>query len=218
MNTTKYIQPCSNKSSNCTARNSLTHFTGIILTLIGVPFLITQNSDLTKLELFSLLFFQFGLLFMYTSSTLYHYVQNIRIKKFLRVVDHISIYYLIAGSYAPVCLITLRDHSGIEIFLIVISLMLLGTLFKIFFTGKFEKFSLYLYLLMGWLIVIKIDELINLINFRGLLLVIASGLLYTIGTYFYSSKTIKYSHSIWHLFVLGGSVTHYFFVLFYVIQ
>lgn len=198
--------------------NSLTHFTGIILTLIGVPFLITQNSDLTKLELFSLLFFQFGLLFMYTSSTLYHYVQNIRIKKVLRAVDHISIYYLIAGSYAPVCLITLRDHSGIEIFLIVISLMLLGTLFKIFFTGKFEKFSLYLYLLMGWLIVIKIDELINLINFRGLLLVIASGLLYTIGTYFYSSKTIKYSHSIWHLFVLGGSVTHYFFVLFYVIQ
>ena len=198
--------------------NSLTHFTGIILTLIGVPFLITQNSDLTKIELFSLLFFQFGLLFMYTSSTLYHYVQNIRIKKVLRVVDHISIYYLIAGSYAPVCLITLRDHSGIEIFLIVISLMLLGTLFKIFFTGKFEKFSLYLYLLMGWLIVIKIDELINLINFRGLLLVIASGLLYTIGTYFYSSKTIKYSHSIWHLFVLGGSVTHYFFILFYVIQ
>jgi hemolysin III len=198
--------------------NSLTHFTGIILTLIGVPFLITQNSDLTKLELFSLLFFQFGLLFMYTSSTLYHYVQNIRIKKVLRVVDHISIYYLIAGSYAPVCLITLRDHSGIEIFLIVISLMLLGTLFKIFFTGKFEKFSLYLYLLMGWLIVIKIDELVNLINFRGLLLVVASGLLYTIGTYFYSSKTIKYSHSIWHLFVLGGSVTHYFFVLFYVIQ
>ena len=198
--------------------NSLTHFTGIILTLIGVPFLITQNSDLTKLELFSLLFFQFGLLFMYTSSTLYHYVQNIRIKKVLRVVDHISIYYLIAGSYAPVCLITLRDHSGVEIFLIVISLMLLGTLFKIFFTGKFEKFSLYLYLLMGWLIIIKIDELINLINFRGLLLVIASGLLYTIGTYFYSSKTIKYSHSIWHLFVLGGSVTHYFFILFYVIQ
>ena len=198
--------------------NSLTHFTGIILTLIGVPFLITQNSDLTKLELFSLLFFQFGLLFMYTSSTLYHYVQNIRIKKVLRIVDHISIYYLIAGSYAPVCLITLRDHSGIEIFLIVISLMLLGTLFKIFFTGKFEKLSLYLYLLMGWLIIIKIDELINLINFRGLLLVIASGLLYTIGTYFYSSKTIKYSHSIWHLFVLGGSVTHYFFILFYVIQ
>ena len=198
--------------------NSLTHFTGIILTLIGVPFLLTQNSDLTKLELFSLLFFQFGLLFMYTSSTLYHYVQNIRIKKVLRVVDHISIYYLIAGSYAPVCLITLRDHSGIEIFLIVISLMLLGTLFKIFFTGKFEKLSLYLYLLMGWLIVIKIDELINLINFRGLLLVVASGLLYTIGTYFYSSKTIKYSHSIWHLFVLGGSLTHYFFVLFYVIK
>ena len=183
--------------------NSLTHLTGVILTLIGVPFLITQNSDLTKIELFSLLFFQFGLLFMYTSSTLYHYVQNIRIKKVLRVVDHISIYYLIAGSYAPVCLITLRDHSGIEIFLIIISLMLLGTLFKIFFTGKFEKLSLYLYLLMGWLIVIKIDELINLINIRGLLLVVASGLLYTIGTYFYINRRFAYAHALWHIFVLA---------------
>ena len=77
---------------------------------------------------------------MYTSSTLYHYVQNIRIKKVLRVIDHISIYYLIAGSYAPVCLITLRDHSGIEIFLIIISLMLLGTLFKIFFTENLRSF------------------------------------------------------------------------------
>ena len=92
--------------------NTLTHFAGIIFTLVGLPFIVTQNSALTKIELFSVLFFQFGLLFMYTSSTLYHYVQNFRIKKILRVVDHISIYYLIAGSYAPICLITLLDHSS----------------------------------------------------------------------------------------------------------
>jgi len=198
--------------------NTLTHFAGIIFTLVGLPFIVTQNSALTKIELFSVLFFQFGLLFMYTSSTLYHYVQNFRIKKILRVVDHISIYYLIAGSYAPICLITLLDHSGIEMFFVVIFLMFLGTLFKLFFTGKFEKISLYLYLLMGWVIIAKIDDLVNLISFNGLVLVITSGLLYTVGTYFYSSKTIKHSHSIWHLFVLGGSITHYFFVFFFVIQ
>ena len=198
--------------------NALTHFIGLIGSIIGMCYLLYTNNELSTESLSGVLFFGFGLVSVYLSSTLYHYVSEPVLKEKLRIFDHISIYYLIAGSYAPVCLITLRDHSGIEIFLIVISLMLLGTLFKIFFTGKFEKFSLYLYLLMGWLIVIKIDELINLINFRGLLLVIASGLLYTIGTYFYSSKTIKYSHSIWHLFVLGGSVTHYFFILFYVIQ
>jgi hemolysin III len=95
--------------------------------------------------------------------------------------------------------------------------MLAGTIFKLFFTGRFDKISLYLYLIMGWLIVVKIKTLISLISAQGLVLIICSGLLYTIGTYFYSSKKIKFSHSIWHLFVLGGSITHYFFVLFFVI-
>jgi hemolysin III len=96
--------------------------------------------------------------------------------------------------------------------------MLIGTIFKLFFTGRFEKMSLYLYLIMGWLIVLKIDVLISLISPFGLMLVVFSGLLYSFGTYFYSSKTIKYSHAIWHLFVLGGSITHYFFVFFFIIQ
>ena len=139
------------------------------------------------------------------------------LKNLLRTLDHISIYYLIAGSYAPLCLITLYDHSGLEIFLIIILIMLAGTIFKLFFTGRFDKISLYLYLIMGWLIVVKIKTLISLISAQGLVLIVCSGLLYTIGTYFYSSKKIKFSHSIWHLFVLGGSITHYFFVLFFVI-
>jgi hemolysin III len=197
--------------------NTLTHFIGIVLSLIGLPLLIMANNNLSSFSLVSILFFEFGLLFVYISSTLYHYVDNIKLKKKLRTLDHISIFYLIAGSYAPVCLITLYNHSGIEIFLIVLVIMFVGTFFKLFYTGKYEKFSLFLYLAMGWLIAFKINTLIDLISFNGLALIIASGLLYTSGTYFYSSEKIKYSHAIWHLFVLGGSITHYFFVLFFII-
>tara|TARA_B100000780_G_scaffold237836_1_gene179061 strand:+ start:1202 stop:1825 length:624 start_codon:yes stop_codon:yes gene_type:complete len=197
--------------------NTLTHFIGVVLSLIGLPLLIMANNNLSSFSLASILFFEFGLLFVYISSTLYHYVDDIELKKKLRTLDHISIFYLIAGSYAPVCLITLYDYSGIEIFLTVIGIMLIGTFFKIFYTGKYEKFSLFLYLAMGWLIVFKINTLIELISLNGLALIMASGLLYTFGTFFYSSKTIKYSHAIWHLFVLGGSTTHFLFVLFFII-
>ena len=197
--------------------NTLTHFIGVVLSLLGLPLLIMANNNLSSFSLASILFFEFGLLFVYISSTLYHYVDDIELKKKLRTLDHISIFYLIAGSYAPVCLITLYDYSGIEIFLTVIGIMLIGTFFKIFYTGKYEKFSLFLYLAMGWLIVFKINTLIELISLNGLALIMASGLLYTFGTFFYSSKTIKYSHAIWHLFVLGGSTTHFLFVLFFII-
>ncbi|MDB4013870.1 hemolysin III family protein [Flavobacteriaceae bacterium] len=197
--------------------NTLTHFIGIVLSLAGFPLLIMSNNDLSSFSLVSILFFEFGLLFVYISSTLYHYVDNIKLKKKLRTLDHISIFYLIAGSYAPVCLITLYNHSGIEIFIIVLTIMLIGTFFKLFYTGKYENLSLFLYLAMGWLIVFKINTLIDLISFNGLALIIASGLFYTLGTFFYSSKKIKYSHAIWHLFVLGGSTTHYLFVLFFII-
>ena len=196
--------------------NTLTHFIGIILSIIGLPLLILANKNLSSFSLFSILFFEFGLLFVYISSTLYHYVENVKIKNKLRTLDHVSIFYLIAGSYAPVCLITLYNHSGIEIFIAVLGIMFIGTFFKIFYTGKYEKFSLFLYLLMGWLIIFKINTLIELISFNGLMLIIASGLLYTFGTLFYSSKK-KYSHAIWHLFVLGGSTTHYLFVLFFIV-
>ena len=196
--------------------NALTHFIGLILSLIGLPLLILANKNLSSFSLFSILFFEFGLLFVYVSSTLYHYVENVKIKNKLRTLDHVSIFYLIAGSYAPVCLITLYNHSGIEIFITVLGIMLTGTFFKIFYTGKYEKFSLFLYLLMGWLIIFKINTLFELISFNGLMLIIASGLLYTFGTLFYSSKR-KYYHAIWHLFVLGGSTTHYLFVLFFIV-
>ena len=197
--------------------NTLTHFIGLILSIMGLPVLLYYNQNLTDFSFQSILFFEFGLLFVYTSSTLYHYVDNVELKKKLRTLDHISIFYLIAGSYAPICLITLYNDSGIGVFIAVLAIMFIGTFFKLFYTGKYEKFSLILYLAMGWLIIFKINTLIDLIELNGLALIVASGLLYTFGTFFYSSKTIKYSHAIWHLFVLGGSATHFFFVLFFVV-
>lgn len=197
--------------------NTITHFVGLILSLIGLPILLYYNQNITEFSLVSILFFEFGMICVYTSSTLYHYTTNLKLKHKLRVFDHISIYYLIAGSYAPVCLITLYNSSGLKIFISVLAIALVGTVFKVFFTGKFEKFSLFLYLAMGWLIVIDFSSILNILSFNGLLLLIISGFFYSFGTVFYSLQKMKYSHAIWHLFVMAGSASHYFLVLLYVI-
>ncbi len=197
--------------------NTLTHFVGLILSLIGLPFLIYHDNALTEFSIHGILFFEFGLICVYTASTLYHYTSNVKLKKKFRVFDHISIFYLIAGSYAPVCLITLYEGKGVSLFFAIIIITLLGTAFKVFYTGKFEKLSLLIYLAMGWLIILDFNTVLALIEFKGIFLLIVGGLLYSIGTVFYSLKKLKYSHAIWHVFVMGGSVSHYFLVLFYVI-
>tara|TARA_B100001059_G_C17800005_1_gene565562 strand:+ start:1083 stop:1703 length:621 start_codon:yes stop_codon:yes gene_type:complete len=197
--------------------NTTTHFIGLIFSLIGLPVLLYYNQNLTEFSLVSILFFEFGMICVYTASTLYHYTTDLKLKKKLRVFDHISIFYLVAGSYAPICLITLYNNSGLKIFLSVITIAILGTIFKIFFTGKYEKFSLFLYLAMGWLIVLDFNSILSLLNFKGLMLLLISGGFYSFGTIFYSLQKMKYSHTIWHLFVLAGSTSHYFLVLLYVI-
>lgn len=197
--------------------NVWTHFSGLILSMIGIPFLFYFDNHSTALSTFSILLFSLGLLFVYSSSSIYHYVQNAKLKKKFQVLDHISIYYLILGSYAPVCLITLYDSSGINIFLAVLVLAFVGTLKKLFFTGKFEFMSLFLYLAMGWFIIFDIHSLFELIDYNAKLLLILGGLSYTFGVLFYAYGKIKYFHSIWHLFVLTGSTLHFFMILFYII-
>ena len=197
--------------------NVWTHFSGLILSMIGIPFLFYFDNHNTALSTFSILLFSFGLLFVYSSSSIYHYVQNAKLKKRFQVLDHISIYYLILGSYAPVCLITLYDSSGRNIFLAVLVLASVGTLKKLFFTGKFEFMSLLLYLAMGWFIIFDIHSLFELIDYNAKLLLILGGLSYTFGVLFYAYGKIKYFHSIWHLFVLTGSTLHFFMILFYII-
>ncbi len=197
--------------------NTLTHFIGLLLSLGGLPVLLYYDQSQTALSSYSILFFGFGLILLYAASTIYHFTSNFKLKEKFRVLDHISVFYLIAGSYAPVCLITLYEGKGISLFLAIIIITLLGTAFKVFYTGKFEKLSLLIYLAMGWLIILDFNTVLALIEFKGIFLLIVGGLLYSIGTIFYSLQKLKYAHAIWHVFVMGGSVSHYFLVLFYVI-
>ena len=197
--------------------NWTTHFAGVILTIIGIPLLFLFNNNSTTLSTLSIIFFSFGLLLVYCSSTLYHYVTEANLKEKLRIFDHVSIYYLITGSYAPVCLITLYEYSGLTMFFTVLILSIIGTLFKIFNKNRYEKFSLLLYLFLGWLIVFDIQTLFNLIDTNGKNLVILGGVFYTVGVFFYLSESIKNNHAIWHIFVLLGSISHYFLILFYII-
>jgi len=197
--------------------NTLTHFIGLLLSIGGLPVLLYSNQSQTVLSSFSILFFGFGLILLYAASTVYHFTTNVKLKEKFRTLDHISVFYLIAGSYAPVCLITLYEGKGISLFLAIIIITFLGTVFKVFYTGKFEKLSLFIYLAMGWLIILDFNTVLSLIEFKGILLMIVGGLFYTVGTLFYSLKRLKYSHAIWHVFVMGGSISHYLLVLFYVI-
>ena len=197
--------------------NALTHFIGVILTVLGIPLLFYFDNKFTSLSSLSIILFSFGLLLVYSSSSVYHFVINPSLKKKFRILDHISIYYLILGSYAPVCLITLYEYSGINIFIVLLTLSIIGTLKKLFFTGRFKIISLLLYITMGWLIIVEINLLFELLNSEAELLLIIGGLSYTIGIIFYVLDRIKYFHSIWHLFVLTGSVLHYLMVLLYIV-
>ena len=197
--------------------NWTTHSIGIILSLVGIPFLFILNNNLTPYSTISILFLSMGLLFVYCSSTAYHYVKSYELKEKLRVLDHISIYYLITGSYAPVCFITLYDYSGIPIFFTVLGLSIIGTIFKVFSNNRFNKISLGLYLILGWLIVVDVNTLFSLIDSSAKPLLIAGGFFYTVGVLFYLAEKLKYNHAIWHLFVLLGSISHYLMILLYVI-
>ena len=197
--------------------NTLTHLIGFFLSLIGLPFMIAANQNLTPYSLFSILFFFFGLTFVYGASTIYHFKIDSSKSQVYRTIDHISIFYLIAGSYAPICLITLFDGSGLMIFASIFIIAIIGTIFKIFKTGKHEKFSLFIYLSMGWFILIDIDSVFEILPAKGFFLLVISGFIYTIGTYFYQKKNLRYSHTIWHIFVLAGSTAHYFAILLFVI-
>ena len=165
--------------------NTLTHFIGLILSLGGLPVLFYYDQSQTALSSYSILFFGIGLILLYAASTAYHFTSNFKLKEKFRVLDHISVFYLIAGSYAPVCLITLYEGKGVSLFLAIIIITLLGTAFKVFYTGKFEKLSLLIYLAMGWLIILDFNTVLALIEFKGILLMIVGGLLYSIGTICY---------------------------------
>jgi hemolysin III len=158
-----------------------------------------------------------SIIVLFTASTLYHSVRDEKRKHYFRIVDHISIYMLIAGTYTPVLLITLEQSLGWPLFWTVWSIAAFGVILKLFFTGRFEIFSTLLYLVMGWLIVFDFANLSEAIGSKGVLWLFAGGLFYTVGIVFYAFERIPYNHVIWHLFVLAGATCHFFMMFWYVI-
>lgn len=190
--------------------NTLSHGIGLILGLFSLPFLIQKSLIQHQTEsVIGALTFSLGMLMVYSFSTTYHAAKNPNKKASLQVMDHVSIYFLIAGSYTPMILAILKLDSAIIFLSIIWGSVLLGTFFKVFFTGKFKTLSVIIYLTMGWLAIFFIQDLIGKISWDTLTWIGIGGLSYTIGVYFYVKSEKLYYHAIWHLFVLGGTASHF---------
>jgi len=197
--------------------NAISHGIGMVLGIIGFYLLLDSNTNKTEYAIHGIIIYSFCFVVLFSASTLYHSVTNVVIKRKFRIVDHISIYLLIAGTYTPVALITLENGNGWLIFYIVWAFALIGTILKLFFTGKFEVVSLLLYLAMGWLIVLDFQNLLDNTSTLGTQLLFLGGAFYTLGIIFYAWKRIPYNHFIWHLFVLGGAISHWLFIFYDVV-
>ena len=200
--------------------NSITHGAGILLGIAGLVLLLvfaaTTGGGAWKIVSFSV--YGFSLILMFTASTLYHGVRDKRLKKTLNIFDHVSIYILIAGTYTPFMLVSLRGPWGWTLFGVIWGLAIAGVVFRLFFyTRRMWFFSTLIYLFMGWMIIIAIRPLIMEVPAGGLYWLLAGGLLYTIGVVFYLFENNRFNHVIWHLFVLGGTICHFFAIFFYVL-
>ncbi len=198
--------------------HAATHGVGLVLSIAGLAVLVAfATLQGSALAIVSAAIFSTTLIIMYGSSTLYHAISHYQIKKLFQQFDHASIYFLIAGTYTPVTLLTLGGAWGWSIFAVNWTIAIFGIYLKFAYPGRFEKLSLILYILMGWMIVIATQPLIENMDFGGLLLLVSGGLFYTFGIIFYIKDHQPFFHTIWHFFVLGGSISHYFMVLLYVI-
>lgn len=191
--------------------NTYSHGLGVILAIIGF-FLLMQLDLSAPYATISIVVYSLSLILLFLASTLYHAVREPKLKAKLRILDHISIYYLIAGTYTPVCLLVLQESKGWLLLYLVWGIALFGTVVKKFFTGKFEKLSLLLYAVMGYLVVLDYGFLTNNLSTSGLFWMALGGTFYTLGIFFYAMKRIPFNHFIWHLFVLGGAMSHWFLV------
>ena len=197
--------------------NAWTHGIGAALGIVALILLIVYSDSSKPWSLFSVIVYGISIIILFLASTFYHAVEGEKRKHYFRIVDHISIYLLIAGTYTPVLLISLRDSLGWPLFWIVWGIAAFGVILKLFFTGKFEVFSTLLYLVMGWLIVFDFSNVSQVLGANGILWLYAGGLFYTVGIIFYVVQKIPYNHVIWHLFVLGGAICHFFMIFNHVI-
>ena len=198
--------------------NIISHAIGFILSVVASVLLVIHavlDGDVWHIVSFSI--FGASLIILYAASTVYHSTEKPESRIRMKIIDHASIYVLIAGTYTPFTLVTLHGTLGWVIFGASWGLAFAGIILKLFFTGKYNLISTLMYLFMGWVIVFAIKSLINNLPSDGFLWVLAGGISYTIGAVMYSIKKLKFNHAIFHMFVLAGSFCHFIAVYFYVL-
>ncbi|MEZ4840228.1 MAG: hemolysin III family protein [Flavobacteriaceae bacterium] len=199
--------------------NVITHFIGLLLSIAALVLLVLHASyNGNSRHIVSFTIFGASLILLYSASTIYHYVQKPELRRKLNILDHASIYVLIAGTYTPFTLVTLKGALGWTIFSITWGIALIGIFFKLFYTGRFDKISTIAYVAMGWIIIFAIKPLIDTLPINGLYWLFAGGIFYTLGAVLYSIKKVPYNHAIFHVFVLLGSFSHFMAVYFYVLK
>lgn len=198
--------------------NSITHGVGAALSVAGLTLLVALAAiygDVWRIVSFSI--YGSSLILLYLASTLYHSIQYPKVKRILRIFDHAAIYLLIAGTYTPFTLVSMRGTWGWSLFGVVWGLALMGVAFKTLFIGRYEKIATAAYVLMGWLVVVAFKQMVLTIPPGGIVWLVLGGVAYTLGVIFYAWDKLPYNHAIWHLFVLAGSICHFFAILFYVL-
>jgi hemolysin III len=190
--------------------NAFSHGLGVVFCLIAMPILLGISYNETDMTtFFSVAAFAVGMFLVYSCSTFYHFVQKEKSKKLLKIADHISIYFLIAGTYTPLMIKYLPAATAFVFLTTMWTVVFLGLFFKLFFIHRFEWFSVVLYLIMGWMIVFVLEPLIDTVPLTEFWWILAGGLSYTIGVYFYVKSYKYYYHTIWHIFVLLGTILHF---------
>lgn len=198
--------------------NRLTHGAAALFSLVGlVVLLVAASRTGDPYRIVSSAIFCGMLSLFYVVSTLYHTIRNPKARYVFRVLDHAGIFLVIAGSYTPFTLVSLREGSGWVLFGVVWGIAVAGVIFKSFMTHRLKFLAPILYIAMGWLIVIDFDSLLSTVARQGIFWLVAGGLFYTVGIIFYAIDRIPYNHAIWHVFVIAGSVCHYLAVLWYVV-
>ena len=198
--------------------NAITHGIGALLSIAGLVIAIVFSAIYGDAYcVVSSCIYGFSLVMLYTMSTLYHSITNLKAKKVFRILDHASVFLLIAGTYTPFCLITLRGPIGWSIFGVVWAVAITSIVFSSINLEKFKRINFTCALILGWIIIFALKPLMYYLNKNALILLITGGLSYTFGTIFYILNKKRFMHSIWHIFVMLGSILHYFSILFYVL-
>ena len=198
--------------------NSISHGAGTLLAIGGTSVLIVLSAIYsTPWAVVSSAIYGASLIILYTMSTLYHAITNNTAKKFFRIMDHNTIFFLIAGTYTPITLAIMGGALGWVLFGIVWGAAAVGIVFNSIDLEKFSKPSIVCYVLMGWVVIFAIKPLIEATSAVFLIFLLLGGIFYTLGIIFYAIKKIKYFHSVWHLFTVAGSVFHYFAILYEIV-